>query len=219
MIGLGQGHSDGSATVCVNCFSSGNQIGFNAGTAAVGTTTASYLNQWHRYSLVYSDGVLTAYLDGQVLGSQNGSMVSTAGNAGMGIHWWSFAPGVSTRFIGSLADVRIYNRALSSQEIQTLSFAQSPPTSSTPPTTGNVYSAPTPVQTATPPAPSAAPQNNLVQEYDDYVFEIKECKLEDREDKQLNDGKPHKQLICKVLVTNKVEIGSSICMAMSMALA
>jgi hypothetical protein len=27
--------------------------------------------------------------------------------------------------------------------------------------------------------------------------------LEDREDKQLNDGKPHKQLICKVLVTNK----------------
>jgi hypothetical protein len=62
---------------------------------------------------------------------------------------------------------------------------------------------PAPVQTATLPAPSAAPQNNLVQEYDDYVFEIKECKLEDREDKQLNDGKPHKQLICKVLVTNK----------------
>ena len=42
-----------------------------------------------------------------------------------------------------------------------------------------------------------------MQEYDDYIFEIKECKLEDREDKQLNDGKPHKQLICKVLVTNK----------------
>jgi len=62
---------------------------------------------------------------------------------------------------------------------------------------------PAPVQTVTLPAPSAAPQNNLVQEYDDYVFEIKECKLEDREDKQLNDGKPHKQLICKVLVTNK----------------
>lgn len=62
---------------------------------------------------------------------------------------------------------------------------------------------PTPVQTATSPALSAAPQNSLAQEYDDYVFEIKECKLENREDKQLNDGKPHKQLICKVLVTNK----------------
>ena len=60
-----------------------------------------------------------------------------------------------------------------------------------------------PVQTTPTPPPSAAPQSNLVQEYDDYVFEIKECKLEDREDKQLNDGKPHKQLICKVLVTNK----------------
>jgi hypothetical protein len=57
---------------------------------------------------------------------------------------------------------------------------------------------PAPVETAPPPAPS-----NLVQEYDDYVFELKECKLEDREDKQLNDGKPHKQLVCKVLVTNK----------------
>ena len=59
--------------------------------------------------------------------------------------------------------------------------------------------------TALPPPPSAAPQENpgLVQEYDDYIFELKECRLEDRADKQVNDGKPHKQLICKVLVTNK----------------
>jgi hypothetical protein len=62
---------------------------------------------------------------------------------------------------------------------------------------------PAPVETAPPPAPSVAPQENLVQEYDDYTFELKECKLEDREDKQVNDGKPHKQLVCNVLVINK----------------
>ena len=131
MIGFGQGHSDGSFTVGINYGPQGFPIGFNAGTATVGAKVP-YLNQWHLYSLVYSDRVLTAYLDGEVLGTQNGSMTSSAGNAGMGIHWWSFAPGVSTRFIGSLADIRIYNRALSSQEIQTLSSAQSPPPAPTP---------------------------------------------------------------------------------------
>ncbi len=43
----------------------------------------------------------------------------------MGIHWWE-GGGVSTRFIGSLSDVRIYNRALSSAEIQELSQSGSP---------------------------------------------------------------------------------------------
>ena len=62
---------------------------------------------------------------------------------------------------------------------------------------------PAPVETAAPPTPSAVPQENLVQEYDDYIFGLKECKIEDREDKQVNDGQPHKQLVCKVLVTNQ----------------
>jgi hypothetical protein len=119
LIGLGNGHSDGSFTVGVNYGPSGDSLGFNAGTATVVGSTPC-LNQWHRYSLVYSEGVLTAYVDGQVFGSQSGSLVSTAGNAGIGIHWWSFAPGVSTRFIGSISDVRIYSRALSPQEISAL---------------------------------------------------------------------------------------------------
>jgi hypothetical protein len=52
---------------------------------------------------------------------------------------------------------------------------------------------------------SAPSQENLrqVQEYDDYIFELKECRLADREDKQVNDGRPHKQLVCSVLVINK----------------
>ncbi len=82
---------------------------------------------------------------------------------------------------------------------------QNPP-SANPPTSApapKLTSSPAPVETAPPLAPSVAPQGNLVQEYDDYTFELKECKLEDREDKQVNDGKPHKQLVCKILITNK----------------
>ena len=123
LVGLGRGRSDGSFTVGISYGPQEAALGFNAGTAAV-AAKVPYLNQWHRYSLVYSNGVLTAYLDGKVLGTANGSMVSSAGNAGMGIHWWGFAPGVSTRFIGSLADVRIYNRVLSGAEIQHLSLLQ-----------------------------------------------------------------------------------------------
>ncbi|HUJ11429.1 MAG TPA: DUF6600 domain-containing protein [Verrucomicrobiae bacterium] len=44
----------------------------------------------------------------------------------------------------------------------------------------------------------------LVQEHNGYTFEMKECKLEDRQDRPANDGRPHLQLACKVLVTDKM---------------
>jgi serpin B len=110
VVGIGYGF-DGAGTYKLN---------FHAGNADINPPT-SYSIQWHRYSLVYTDKVLTAYVDGQVVGTENASINSTAGDAGMGIHWWCNNPvGVSTRFTGSLADVRIYNRALSSAEIQQL---------------------------------------------------------------------------------------------------
>jgi Concanavalin A-like lectin/glucanases superfamily len=77
--------------------------------------------QWHRYSMVYAKGVLTAYVDDQVVGTASGDVQSSVGNAGMGIHWWLNNPyGVSTRFVGSIADVRVYNRALGTDEISQL---------------------------------------------------------------------------------------------------
>jgi hypothetical protein len=87
-------------------------------------------NQWHRYTMVYSGGQLTAYVDSQVVGTANGSVPSYDGNAGMGIHWWYAGAYDSTRFIGGIADVRIYNRALSSAEISQLAQvgSYSPPT-------------------------------------------------------------------------------------------
>ena len=58
--------------------------------------------------------------------------------------------------------------------------------------------------TAPPPPPSAATQEDLVQEHNGYTFELKECKVKDRQDRPANDGKPHQQLVCKVLVTDKM---------------
>ena len=102
-------------------------LGFQAGNVGIGPAT-SYSIQWHRYSMVYANGVITAYIDGHVVGTTNCSIASTAGDAGMGIHWWCNNPyGVSTRFTGSLADIRIYNRALSDAEIQELAGVSSNP--------------------------------------------------------------------------------------------
>ena len=85
-------------------------LDFRAGPRVTPPMTEDDWKQWHRYSMVYSNGFLTAYVDDRVVGKANGTMQSSAGNAGMGIHWWH--AGVSTRFVGSIADVRIYNRAV-----------------------------------------------------------------------------------------------------------
>jgi len=92
-------------------------LSFKVGTARVDAPMATW-NQWRRYSIVYSKSLLTAYVDNQIVGTANGLLQSSAGNAGMGIHWWG--GGVSTRFVGSLADVRIYDRALGADEIAQL---------------------------------------------------------------------------------------------------
>ena len=64
-------------------------LDFRAGAASVTPPmTEDDWKQWHRYSMVYSNGFLTAYVDDRVVGKANGTMQSSAGNAGMGIHWW-----------------------------------------------------------------------------------------------------------------------------------
>src|SRR5208283_5726826 len=68
--------------------------------------------------------------------------------------------------------------------------------------------APMPAPTvASAPAPSVAPQEIMIpaQEYDGYIFEVKECKAEDRQDRPMSSyGPPHQQLVCKVLVTSQI---------------
>jgi len=85
-----------------------------------------------------------------------------------------------------------------------------PPTPSPAPVATPASPAPAPMPApavASAPAPSAAPQEIMIpaQEYDGYIFEVKECKAEDRQDRPMSSyGPPHQQLVCKVLVTSQI---------------
>ncbi len=79
----------------------------------------SYTGNWVMYSLTLDEnGTLKAYVNGISVGEEsvtfNGINTSLAA---LGRHWWY---DTSTRFIGSFDEVRIYNRALSPEEVQML---------------------------------------------------------------------------------------------------
>jgi hypothetical protein len=95
-------------------------ISFTTGTKGGDTRwQSSYWSKWKHLALVYQAGVVRGYVDGVLMVNSNVGTVVGQGNTnvGMGIHWWSGSPDVSTRFIGSLDDVRLYNRALTSTDI------------------------------------------------------------------------------------------------------
>ncbi|HRO44169.1 MAG TPA: LamG domain-containing protein, partial [Flavipsychrobacter sp.] len=73
------------------------------------------------YALTYSSGIMYVYVNGQLRGVKNQTTSFTNNTAGIGIHWWlNVWGGVSTRFIGSIDEVRIYNRPLSWTEVSQL---------------------------------------------------------------------------------------------------
>jgi hypothetical protein len=72
---------------------------------------------WVHHALVFSNGSLSAYKDGVLVGTKDGVTVGNVTQGGLGITWFNSGGTVSTRFIGSMDDVRIYNRALSDSEI------------------------------------------------------------------------------------------------------
>ena len=89
-------------------FRTGNSGSFYFDTGAISP------NAWHMLTRTYDGSTLSAYINGQLVGSQTGPSNNpagiTIGSAGDGLHG----------FIGSLDDVYIYDRALSSTEVQTL---------------------------------------------------------------------------------------------------
>ena len=79
-----------------------------------------YLNSWINYCITFDNGILKAFKDGVFLDSDTGTINITDLTAAIGRHWWSGGNGTSTRFIGSVDEVRIYNRALSDEEVNSL---------------------------------------------------------------------------------------------------
>ena len=83
---------------------------------------AEFQDNWHHLTLRVGNGAITGFLDGQSVGSDSYTMpTSTLEDvAGIGCHWFDSGGTTSNRFIGSIDDVRIYNRALSESEIKQL---------------------------------------------------------------------------------------------------
>lgn len=80
-----------------------------------------YRNKFMHYCLVFDDGMVKAYINGQLAGEKEQELEVSRDEFGLAIHWWDSGEGlVSTRFGGILDEVLIYNRALSSEEVYSL---------------------------------------------------------------------------------------------------
>jgi hypothetical protein len=89
---------------------------------------SSDLNKWVHYCLVYKNNTIYAYRNGQLVDSkyQQVNIGTTSGSThkgAIGRHWWNPGSGevTCTNLNGSVDEVRIYNRALTDAEAQTLS--------------------------------------------------------------------------------------------------
>ena len=102
---------------------------------ALGTTTVS-TGDWHHVAAVYDGTTIKLYLDGVLDGSVNSSFAPTNGSASLKIG--ARGDDANTRLNGLIDEVRIYNRALSEAEIQSLMTNDSTPPVIAPQVTGNL---------------------------------------------------------------------------------
>lgn len=76
---------------------------------------------WKQLVLVYSPGNCAAYLNGTMVGSTNITVSPfPMVNAAIGRHWWAGGANSSARMTMDVKDFRIYNRALSTNEVTQL---------------------------------------------------------------------------------------------------
>jgi hypothetical protein len=73
--------------------------------------------RWVHYALTYRDGRLAAFRHGRLLGETPARISIDGDRAAIGRHWWSSGAGTSTRLQGAVDDFRIYDRALSAEQI------------------------------------------------------------------------------------------------------
>lgn len=97
------------------------QFGYGtSGSTVVVPSDGSEWGNWVLHTMVVSNGIVYAYKNGVLRGSASGAYVDAESESGLGIHWFCSGGTVSTRFIGGIDDVRIYNRALSATEVAQL---------------------------------------------------------------------------------------------------
>jgi len=88
---------------------------------------SSYQNRFVFYCLTYTNGIMSAYCDGELIGQQAATVEQESSNAALGRGWWYWnGERTSTRLFAQFDDVRVYSRGLSSNEVAMLYDAASP---------------------------------------------------------------------------------------------
>ena len=83
--------------------------------------TTGDLGNWVLHTLVIASGTAHCYKNGVLFATMKGSTNTDAeSEIGVGTHWFCSGGTQSTRFLGGIDDIRIYNRALDSLEVQTI---------------------------------------------------------------------------------------------------
>ncbi|TYB96552.1 MAG: LamG domain-containing protein [Kosmotoga sp.] len=94
---------------------------FSVGEGKEGTLRLSfkdeYISDYIYYCLVYKNGISKAYINGEKVGEIENEISIDGEKFALGRHWWY---STSTRFIGAIDEVRIYDKSLSESEIDKL---------------------------------------------------------------------------------------------------
>ena len=98
------------------------------------------VSNWNLYSIVKQDSLIKGYLNDSLVAQANWTVPSTFSptHSALGRHWWGGGSDSSTRLVAVFDELRIYQRALSLQEVQALHTWQG---ANNPPTNLNVISA------------------------------------------------------------------------------
>lgn len=85
-------------------------------------------NSWNHIVMSYTPGTMAAYVNGQKVGETNATYnIFPVTKASIGRQWWDSGASSSARMDAVIDNVRIYNRALSSNEVATLYLLESGP--------------------------------------------------------------------------------------------
>ncbi len=82
----------------------------------------NFRNQWVHYAMVYKDKILSAYINGSLVGSLQTEVKYSMEHAALLRSWWSFngEERSSARFTGDIDEVKIFSKALSEDEVKKL---------------------------------------------------------------------------------------------------
>jgi len=106
-LGFGNSANPNGNTLMIDASCNGNyNTGWNANS-----------NSWYHFTLIRNQNNLTAYINGNVVGTYNPSAINSPSNS---IFFGSTYLSNSVFFNGKLDDIAIYNRALTQQEITAL---------------------------------------------------------------------------------------------------